>query len=169
MASGHVNRTKRPNTWLHRPACGREESPCQPGAVHTWHFSDLPAVPTNVRSLPKSSIARTRRNHKTFDGERRCRFTPSPCLASPLPRSRWSAEAADDELRHAVRARGPSGWPTRTRAHVRARIPEFRHTASAVPERTLTWAFASMHGQVCTQHGTARLNRSSRFDRNDTG
>jgi hypothetical protein len=21
MASGHVNRTKRPNTWLHRPAC----------------------------------------------------------------------------------------------------------------------------------------------------
>ena len=22
MASGHVNRTNRPNTWLHRPACG---------------------------------------------------------------------------------------------------------------------------------------------------
>jgi hypothetical protein len=35
MASGHMNRTKRPNTWLHRPACGREESPCQLGAVHT--------------------------------------------------------------------------------------------------------------------------------------
>src|SRR5262249_43986774 len=35
--SGHVNRIKRPNTWLHRPACGREESPCQLGAVHTWH------------------------------------------------------------------------------------------------------------------------------------
>jgi hypothetical protein len=39
MASGHVNRTKRPNTWLHRPACGREESPCQPGAAHTWHYA----------------------------------------------------------------------------------------------------------------------------------
>jgi hypothetical protein len=39
MASGHVNRTNRPNTWLHRPACGREESPCQPGAVHTWHIA----------------------------------------------------------------------------------------------------------------------------------
>src|SRR5215813_3725277 len=38
MASGHVNRTNRPNTWLHRPACGREESPCQLGAVHTWHL-----------------------------------------------------------------------------------------------------------------------------------
>ena len=37
MASGHVNRTNRPNTWLHRPATRREDSPCQLGAVHTWH------------------------------------------------------------------------------------------------------------------------------------
>jgi hypothetical protein len=36
MASGHVNRTNRPNTWLHRPATRREDSPCQLGAVHTW-------------------------------------------------------------------------------------------------------------------------------------
>jgi hypothetical protein len=35
MASGHVNRTNRPNTWLHRPATRREDSPCQLGAVHT--------------------------------------------------------------------------------------------------------------------------------------
>src|SRR5262249_19686031 len=35
MASGHVNRTNRPNTWLHRPACKREEKPCQLGAVHS--------------------------------------------------------------------------------------------------------------------------------------
>src|SRR6516165_10260654 len=41
MASGRVNRTKRPNTWLHRPAKRREDSPCQLGAVHTWHFSDV--------------------------------------------------------------------------------------------------------------------------------
>jgi hypothetical protein len=27
MASGHVNRTNRPNTWLHRPSLRREESP----------------------------------------------------------------------------------------------------------------------------------------------
>jgi hypothetical protein len=27
----------RPNTLLHRPACKREEKPCQLGAVHTWH------------------------------------------------------------------------------------------------------------------------------------
>ena len=37
MASGHVNRTNRPNTWLHRPAMQREDFPCQPGAVHTIH------------------------------------------------------------------------------------------------------------------------------------
>ena len=40
MASGHVNRTNRPNTWLHRPATRREDFPCQPGAVHTWHLAD---------------------------------------------------------------------------------------------------------------------------------
>ena len=41
MASGHVNRTNRPNTWLHRPATRREDSPCQLGAVHTWHKADI--------------------------------------------------------------------------------------------------------------------------------
>jgi hypothetical protein len=42
MASGHVNRTNRPNTWLHRPATRCEDSPCQLGAVHTWHLADVP-------------------------------------------------------------------------------------------------------------------------------
>ena len=41
MASGHENRARRPNTWLHRPSCNREENPCQRGAVHTWHFCDM--------------------------------------------------------------------------------------------------------------------------------
>jgi hypothetical protein len=36
MASGHVNRANRPNTWLLRPTLRREDSSCQPGAVHTW-------------------------------------------------------------------------------------------------------------------------------------
>jgi hypothetical protein len=40
MASGHVNRTNRPNTWPHRPSLRREESPCQSGAVHTWHMAE---------------------------------------------------------------------------------------------------------------------------------
>src|SRR5499427_10206344 len=54
MASGHVNRTNRPNTWLHRPACKREEKPCQLGAVHTWHKADMPVVSVDVRFRERS-------------------------------------------------------------------------------------------------------------------
>src|SRR5215831_10712525 len=56
MASGHVNRTNRPNTWLHRPACGREESPCQLGAVHTWHFASNELCAQDVRNLGMSGL-----------------------------------------------------------------------------------------------------------------
>ena len=42
MASGHVNRINRPNTWLHRPMLQNvKKSSCQPGAVHTWHNPDV--------------------------------------------------------------------------------------------------------------------------------
>ena len=44
MASGHVNRTQRPNTWLHRPSLRREDSPCQLGAVHTWPLTSFTAL-----------------------------------------------------------------------------------------------------------------------------
>ena len=49
MASGHVNRINRPNTWLHRPMLRREVLTCQPGAVHTWHFADVDAGSERVR------------------------------------------------------------------------------------------------------------------------
>jgi hypothetical protein len=39
MASGHVYRANRPNTWLLRPMLQSEDSSCQPGAVHTWPIS----------------------------------------------------------------------------------------------------------------------------------
>ena len=48
MASGHANRANRPNTWLHRPATQREVLTCQPGAVHTWHLTDVPLALSNV-------------------------------------------------------------------------------------------------------------------------
>src|SRR5262245_35990650 len=51
MASGHVNRTNRPNTWLHRPSLRREDFPCQLGAVHTWHIADMSSLPVDVRFL----------------------------------------------------------------------------------------------------------------------
>jgi hypothetical protein len=41
MASGHMNRINRPNTWLPDQCCTREESPCQLGAVHTWHLASF--------------------------------------------------------------------------------------------------------------------------------
>ena len=41
MASGHVNRTNRPNTWLYRPSLRSEDSSCQLGAVHTWPFASI--------------------------------------------------------------------------------------------------------------------------------
>jgi len=44
-----VCRANRPNTWLHRPACKREEKPCQLGAVHTWHKAYMRVVSLNVR------------------------------------------------------------------------------------------------------------------------
>jgi hypothetical protein len=39
MASGHVNRTQRPTHGHTDQCCTREESPCQPGAVHPWEQS----------------------------------------------------------------------------------------------------------------------------------
>ena len=56
MASGHVNRTKRPNTWLHRPMLQNvKKGSCQPGAVHTWHLSTLPILTANVGYEGKAS------------------------------------------------------------------------------------------------------------------
>jgi hypothetical protein len=49
MASGHVNRANRPNTWLHRPRLQREDSSCQLGAVHTWHKADMTIALSDVR------------------------------------------------------------------------------------------------------------------------
>jgi hypothetical protein len=49
MASGHVYRANRPNTWLLRPILQREDSSCRPGAVHTWPKGDMPWCPGNVR------------------------------------------------------------------------------------------------------------------------
>jgi hypothetical protein len=51
MASGHVNRANRPNTWLHRPRLQREDSSCQLGAVHTWHKADMSGFGLLLRKL----------------------------------------------------------------------------------------------------------------------
>jgi hypothetical protein len=52
-----VCRANRPNTWLHRPACKREEKPCQLGAVHTWHLAAMPGASLDVGLLGKADMA----------------------------------------------------------------------------------------------------------------
>src|SRR5215467_5350328 len=49
MASGHINRANRPNTWLHRPAANVKKSLANSGAVHTWHKADIPRCLLFVR------------------------------------------------------------------------------------------------------------------------
>ena len=68
MASGHVNRTHRPNTWLHRPSLRREDSPCQLGAVHTWHRQrHLAAGRDHVELARKQHHEATRMANATGD------------------------------------------------------------------------------------------------------
>jgi len=65
MASGQVNRIKRPNTWLQRPMLqNREESSCQTGAVHTWHETDLPGRPDDVRDRGRAEVGGTQSNRR---------------------------------------------------------------------------------------------------------
>jgi hypothetical protein len=51
MASGHVNRIQRPNTWLHRPSLRREDSPCQPGVPGCPHSRRVPEGNRTMRGL----------------------------------------------------------------------------------------------------------------------
>src|SRR4030088_857925 len=61
MASGHVNRAKRPNTWPHRPSLQREDFSCQPGAVHTWRKVGKRAL----HYLGRRPLKRVRHTHGT--------------------------------------------------------------------------------------------------------
>jgi len=54
MASGHVNRANRPNTWPLRPTPQSEDSPRQPGAVHTWPIASVLSRPSLVCFLRAS-------------------------------------------------------------------------------------------------------------------
>jgi hypothetical protein len=68
MASGHVNRIYRPNTWQHRPSLRREDFSCQPGAVHTWHLTDL-GVGANARFAPEAASRKSSEKISAFQSE----------------------------------------------------------------------------------------------------
>ena len=76
MASGHVNRIKEPNTWLHRPMLqNREESSCQPGATST-HGTIL--AMSAVRSL-------TGVNRTSLGGHELAQNDPKPARLTERP------------------------------------------------------------------------------------
>ena len=54
----------RPNTWLRRLDLRRGESPCQHGAVHTWHFSPVVCLAL-VSHTQKPDICRKRELENT--------------------------------------------------------------------------------------------------------
>jgi hypothetical protein len=67
MASGHVNRIKRPNTWLHRPTLQNVKNALanpEPSTHGTFEIID------DVRYLRK--IGSDVRNHAFTINERRC-------------------------------------------------------------------------------------------------
>jgi hypothetical protein len=61
MASGHVNRADRPNTWLLRPSLLREDIPCHPEV----------AVGTEITLRPPHRTRRALLTHRapTLDGD----------------------------------------------------------------------------------------------------
>src|SRR5262249_39101663 len=69
MASGPVRRTNRPNTWLHRPSLRREDSPCQPGAVHTWHISEVTNEAADFRLGGQSGLNANVARTAAFDAD----------------------------------------------------------------------------------------------------
>jgi len=77
MASCHVNRANRPNTWPLRPTPQSEDSPCQPGAVHTWPIADDKRKSTRLPIVPDSGTPEPR--HAQF------RSAPTAMRERPHP------------------------------------------------------------------------------------
>ena len=102
MASGHVNRTQRPNTWQHRPSLRREESPCQSGAVHTWHLTDVARRAADVGSSRYSGHHDPAGSHPT-PACTATMVTLAPADDGVLRMNRYPAIVASDEPTEATR------------------------------------------------------------------
>ena len=133
MASGHVNRTQRPNTWLHRPTLRREDSPCQLGAVHTWPSADIPRQRRRIRfsrqSGHRATVAYRARSHE---------FLSSYGMTRIASLTRASSSTANNGMNQARPRRFPRlrrGRHCRRDRRVRALAPHRRGTPiyGAVP------------------------------------
>ena len=94
MAGGHVNRTQSPNTWLHRPSLRREDSPCQPGAVHTWRIAAIHACDRDANGV--------------LDGP-----MPEPVLVSRVSWLEFATERRQDQIRSTAGGACLRGTPER--------------------------------------------------------
>ena len=108
MASGHVNRTQRPNTWLHRPSLQREDSSCQLGAVHTWPTASVSALQRYVRKWVISG-SRLRTLEMTRLPSRPREFHPEPLTEPDLILSHHPARAIARRLPPSAELSG-SSW-----------------------------------------------------------
>jgi hypothetical protein len=70
MASGHVNRTERPNTWLHRPMLQNVKKalantePSTHGTFRTWNDVRVESVVGSI-VLQKSKIEQPQKSRKS--------------------------------------------------------------------------------------------------------
>src|SRR5258705_5265695 len=124
MASGHVNRIYRPNTWQHRPSLRREDFTCQPGAVHTWHETNMPTLLRDVRFQGKAENICSHRVLLNLDPKQTCTSASSIlCLvARNLLTLASSARALPDSGPRRGRGRGrdvhfPKRWTHEPHSH----------------------------------------------------
>src|SRR5262245_12294798 len=163
MASGHVNRTNRPNTWLHRPSLRREDSPCQPGAVHTWPIATLPqefmsAMPGKADNPEPTRMTQSRLRNSQ-DSDQFARSFAFDCVigstAITTPQSlRQARELDHGQTFQSNPTQQPvawSSWRQRFRKSVRQRA-QGRFRAS--------WR---KQDQEAAQAATLRLSQAGRF------
>src|SRR6266571_3654928 len=156
MASGHVNRIYRPNTWLHRPSLRREDFSCQPGAVHTWHETDMPTALLDVRfSNRPSGVKRFQTIHHHSVDVARGLVLLFGIGTRALPS--WDSKTGWNNLYRGLvirRATGPSG-------HTNSPHPSSREGHLS----TAWWnsSFLLSHLVTCVPHATAasRVHRNS--------
>ena len=110
MASGHVNRANRPNTWLHRPACDVKKVLANSEPSTHGHFSDVRSGGDHVRSRGAERTSRLRRptseNDPISDIYSSRHLLPS---ARPRPPTEWDFRLADT-ANHEVLSRLAPAW-----------------------------------------------------------
>src|SRR5262245_16184951 len=88
MASGHVNRANKPNTWLQPTSCTAKKTLANREPSHTWHLVDiLKTVTTGPLLNAKWGILASARG-RCFEDSACQRWRPGPKGPNDLDRPR---------------------------------------------------------------------------------